>query len=96
MTRKPQKMKKWYLLPIALTKRGQRLEGMVVFSTTFFWPKKKRITESMRAPTRSVRSCGRAEKISRAKRRTVQANIPKAATRSTAKRTRVIGPYRNT
>ena len=63
MTRKPQKMKKWYLLPIALTKRGQRLEGMVVFSTTFFWPKKKRITESMRAPTWSVRSCGRAEKI---------------------------------
>ena len=91
MTRKPQKMKKWYLLPIALTNRGQRLAGRLVFSTTFFWPKKKRSTESMRAPTRSVRSSGRAEKSSRAKRRTVQANIPKAATSSTAKTTRLIG-----
>ena len=40
MTMNPQKMKKWYLLPIALTKRGERLAGRVVFSTTFFWPKK--------------------------------------------------------
>src|SRR6266550_6067611 len=90
MTRKPQKMKEWYLLPIADTNLGQRLEGMVVFSTTFFCPKKKRITESMRAPTWSVRSSGRAEKIIRAKRRTVQANIAKAPTSRTAKRARLI------
>ena len=40
MMMKPQKITKWYLLPIALTKRGQRRAGRVVFSTTFFWPKK--------------------------------------------------------
>ncbi len=40
MTMNPQKMTKWYLLPSALTKRGQRLDGIEVFSTTFFWPKK--------------------------------------------------------
>ena len=40
MTMKPQKIRKWYLLPIALTNRGQRLAGRVVFSMTFFWPKK--------------------------------------------------------
>src|SRR6186713_2459943 len=53
------------------------------------------MTESMRAPTRSVRSSGRAENSCRAKRRTVQANIAKAPTRSTAKTMRLIGGYRN-
>ena len=36
ITRKPQKMMKWYLLPRALTKRDRRLAGRLVFSTTFF------------------------------------------------------------
>ena len=40
MTMKPQKIRKWYLLPSALTNLGQRLAGMVVFSTTFFCAKK--------------------------------------------------------
>ena len=40
MMMKPQKMKKWYLLPSALTKAGQRFAGSTVFSTTFFCPKK--------------------------------------------------------
>ncbi len=40
MKMNPQKIRKWYLLPSALTKRGQRLAGMVVSSMTFFWPKK--------------------------------------------------------
>ena len=40
MTMKPQKMRKWYLLPSALTNFGQRLAGIVVFSTTFFCAKK--------------------------------------------------------
>ena len=40
MMRKPQKMKKWYLLPMARTRRWARAEGMLAFSITFFCPKK--------------------------------------------------------
>ena len=40
MTMNPQKIRKWYLLPSALTNLGQRLAGRLVFSTTFFCAKK--------------------------------------------------------
>jgi len=40
MMMKPQKMRKWYLLPMARTRRAARADGMFASSTTFFWPKK--------------------------------------------------------
>ena len=41
MTMKPQKITKWYLLPIARHEaRPARRRGWSAFSTTFFWPKK--------------------------------------------------------
>ena len=59
MTMKPQKMMKWYLLPIAVTNFGSRLAGSVVFSTTFFWPKKNTSTDASRSFGRSERPSGR-------------------------------------
>ena len=91
MTRKPQKMKKWYLLPIALTKRGQRLDGQAGLLDDLLLTEEE-AHHGIDARADAVGSVrGRAEKISRAKRRTVQANIAKAATSSTAKTTRLIG-----
>ena len=90
MTMKPQKMKKWYLLPIAVTNFGSRLAGSVVASTTFFWPKKNTSTEASRSFGRSERPSGRAAASIRMKRRAVHANIARAATRRIAKAMRLI------
>ena len=89
MTMKPQKMRKWYLLPSALTKRRQALAGSVVFSTTFFW----REEVDQHGPTRSSacrsRSSGRPAEIIRTKRRRVQANIAEGGGQRARRRARV-------
>ena len=85
MTRKPQKMMKWWRLPTRLEKRGQWLAGISTASMTLRWPKKKESSESTRASTRSVRFSGRAARSILVKRLSVQANIARAAVRTTAK-----------
>ena len=91
MKMNPQKIRKWYLLPSALTNLGQRLAGMVGLLDDLLLRRRSSAAPSRPAPPdRSRRGSGRPARIIRVKRRSVQANIPRAAARSAAKRTRLI------
>ena len=93
MRMKPQKIRKWYLLPSALTKRGKRLAGRDVFSTTFFWPKKYFSTESTRSSVWSIRGSGGPPANHPDEAPEVHANMPRAAATATAKSTRFMAVH---
>jgi len=90
MMMKPQKIGKWYLLPIAVTKACQRAAGITAFSMTFFCPRKNVRTEARRAAGFRSRFAGRPARTSRPKRRSVHANNARDTAKSAANTARFI------